>query len=291
MSGLPGGARFLMGVGAEKAGTSWLHRRLVQHPDVWTPPHKEIHYFDQLHAGVGTGFRRSKYVAVRKALNSTGWEALSEPGKLERLRWLALQGLVIDPDDEWYLSLFAAASREYAVVGEITPAYGVIGLAGFEHMARLLPDARIVFLMRHPVERLWSATRYFASKHPESGVMGSPESMVAFATRPNNLAKSGYHHTIDHIAAAFPDHHVLYGFYEDIFDSDAEKLGFLRRVCALLEIDYDRGRFSDLAKRVNASPSRPMPPEFAEALSAETAPAVDGVEQRLGRVPTSWHAR
>ena len=291
MSGLPGGARFLMGVGAEKAGTSWLHRRLVQHPDVWTPPHKEIHYFDQLYAGIGTGFRRGKYGALRKALETTPWEDLAAPGRLARLRWLALQALVVDPDDEWYLSLFAGASHEYAVVGEITPAYGVIGIEGFRHMARLLPDARIVFLMRHPVDRLWSATRYFAANHPESPLMRSPESMVAFAMRPNNLAKSRYQVTIDNIAATFPDDHALYGFYEDIFDSEAEQIAFLRRVCAVLEIDYDRGRFTDLAKVINASPERPMPADFAGALGTEMAPVIDGVEQRLGRVPSAWRAR
>jgi hypothetical protein len=158
-------------------------------------------------------------------------------------------------------------------------------------MATLLPDARIVFLMRHPVERLWSATRYYAANHPESPLMRSPESMVAFAMRPNNLAKSRYQVTIDHIAATFPDDRVLYGFYEDIFDSETEQLSFLRRVCALLGIDYARGRFTDLAKVINASPERAMPEAFADALADEMAVVVDGVEHRLGRVPAGWRNR
>ncbi len=164
------------------------------------------------------------------------------------------------------------------MVGEITPAYGVIGIEGFRHMATLLPDARIIFLMRDPVDRLWSATRYFAANHPESQLMRSPESMVAFAMRPNNLAKSRYQVTIDHIAATFPDDHVLYGFYEEIFDSEAEQLSFLRRVCALLEIDYDRGRFADLAKVVNASPERPMPRRVRRCPQRR-----DGTRGRRGR--------
>ncbi len=87
MSGLPGDARFLMGVGAEKAGTSWLHRRLVQHPDVWTPPHKEIHYFDQLYTDIGTGFRPRQ---VRHAAQGGERDGLGRPGRPGNARQAAV---------------------------------------------------------------------------------------------------------------------------------------------------------------------------------------------------------
>src|SRR5438128_12200402 len=37
--------RFL-GVGAPRAGTSWLYQNLKPHPQIWLPPLKELHYFD-----------------------------------------------------------------------------------------------------------------------------------------------------------------------------------------------------------------------------------------------------
>jgi hypothetical protein len=36
-----------LGIGAQKCGTSWLHRQLSQHPDIYMPPRKELHYWDQ----------------------------------------------------------------------------------------------------------------------------------------------------------------------------------------------------------------------------------------------------
>jgi hypothetical protein len=33
-------------VGAQRAGTSWTNRHLRRHPQIWTPPIKELHYFD-----------------------------------------------------------------------------------------------------------------------------------------------------------------------------------------------------------------------------------------------------
>ena len=36
----------LLVIGAQKAGTSWLHETLSQHPKIWVPPFKELHFFD-----------------------------------------------------------------------------------------------------------------------------------------------------------------------------------------------------------------------------------------------------
>jgi len=32
-------------IGAQKCGTSWLHRHLSAHPDLWMPPGKELEFF------------------------------------------------------------------------------------------------------------------------------------------------------------------------------------------------------------------------------------------------------
>ena len=37
-----------LGIGMQKAGTSWLHHQLSGHPDLWLPAHKELHFFDGL---------------------------------------------------------------------------------------------------------------------------------------------------------------------------------------------------------------------------------------------------
>ena len=40
-------------IGAQKAGTTWLHRNLQAHPQVWMPKEKELHYFDEKIAADG----------------------------------------------------------------------------------------------------------------------------------------------------------------------------------------------------------------------------------------------
>ena len=38
-----------LGIGAQKAATSWFWTNLRAHPEVWMPPFKELHYFDHLY--------------------------------------------------------------------------------------------------------------------------------------------------------------------------------------------------------------------------------------------------
>ena len=47
MSRLKNAPDFL-GVGMQKAGTSWLYEQLRNHPDAWLPKRKELHFFDAL---------------------------------------------------------------------------------------------------------------------------------------------------------------------------------------------------------------------------------------------------
>ena len=34
-------------IGGQKCGTTWLQDNLEQHPQIWLPPTKEVHYFDR----------------------------------------------------------------------------------------------------------------------------------------------------------------------------------------------------------------------------------------------------
>lgn len=36
-----------IGIGTQKGGTTWLYHQLRQHPDIWMPLNKELHYFDR----------------------------------------------------------------------------------------------------------------------------------------------------------------------------------------------------------------------------------------------------
>jgi hypothetical protein len=102
-----------LGIGAQKGGTTTLQRLLEQHPGVYLPPSKEVHYFS-LHYAKG---------------------------------------------ERWYLEQFHPAEPGQ-MCGEITPYY-LFHPEAPRRVHALLPEARLIVLLRDPVERTLS--QYFHS--------------------------------------------------------------------------------------------------------------------------------
>ncbi len=111
-------------IGAAKAGTSALYRYIRLHPQVYMSPKKEPHYF--------SFDSRSKQTAG--------------PGDTIRLA-------VTDP--KAYAALFDGVSDETAI-GEASPTYLYVpGTA--ERIREALPDAKLIAILRQPVDRAYSA--------------------------------------------------------------------------------------------------------------------------------------
>lgn len=113
-------------IGAPRAGTSWLYRQLLANPSVFMPSHKEPRYF-----AVDEG----------EVLNFRG------PGDAT---WLSQ----IVSDRNVYEQLFCEASQP--AVGEASTDYLYRSDVASRRMKELVPDARLIVLLRHPAERAYS---------------------------------------------------------------------------------------------------------------------------------------
>jgi len=124
-------------VGAQKAGTTWLYQQLDSHPDFWMPPLKELHYFDQL---------------------SRVQRASSPRCRDERdLRFLeSMKSLSAEPymDLENYARLFEP--KALLLSGDISPGYSTLSNEVIRRVVGYLPNLKVIFLARDPVERVWS---------------------------------------------------------------------------------------------------------------------------------------
>ena len=106
---------FLFVVGAPKCGTTSLHYYLGQHPKVFVPERKELHFFSQPDV-------RETYYPVDLINN-----------------------------EERYLACFDNA-KEGQVCGDFSPSYLAHPLAA-ERIYNALPNVRVVVCLRDPVER------------------------------------------------------------------------------------------------------------------------------------------
>jgi len=103
-------------------------------------------------------------------------------GDAGELRWYA-RYLLGRRNDGWYRSLFAPAAGR--TTGEITPRYSVLPDAAVAHAACVLTNARIVYMIRDPVERAWSNLKMGANRY------GGTESWSGENLRERVLRRSG----------------------------------------------------------------------------------------------------
>ena len=141
-----------IGIGAQKAGTTWLYRNLRAHPEIWMPKEKEIHYFDEkikLKDGLWSRLR-GEDPADQRWRRQAGVRIKRFPKgfSLQDLAW-DLRYFFGRPDDEWYASLFEQGRGK--ITGETTPDYSILDREMVAHVHDLMPRAKIVFMVRNPI--------------------------------------------------------------------------------------------------------------------------------------------
>ena len=93
------GPDFLV-IGAQRAGTTWIHLLLRQHKALWLPPVKELHYFDKPEV--------SRTVADDKELRRVILLALYAPSLWH------FPYLLGKRNQDWYVRLFARGPSQRA---------------------------------------------------------------------------------------------------------------------------------------------------------------------------------
>ncbi len=208
-----------LGIGAHRAGTTWLWRWLKHHPDIWMPPVKEIHYFDRRPVYPSPSFLASEWpfsrlfgqkhhnVFYRKLLLSRLRQDLKHPD-WKQIRW-DLRYFFGRVNDNWYASLFKDGKDR--VRGEITPAYSILNGEDVEYISGLIPNLKIIFIMRNPIARAWSNVRYDGFN-----TSNSIDKIKKFIDSPGQTLRSDYVGIIKMWKSCFPEDQFFVGFYDDL---------------------------------------------------------------------------
>jgi hypothetical protein len=268
----PRGPDFLI-IGAQRAGTTWLHRVLGQHPALWFPPIKELHYFNQLarkRTWLDAGERRR--VKLRNLKSFDRWH---------------LSYLLGLRSDEWYARLFYVAQRRGLVAGEITPSYAVLNEEGFRRIRRLNRDIKLIFVMRDPVDRAWSTVTNAYRKGRLNRL--TLTDTLAWAASTEVSARSNYLATIKQVEAVFPNEQFFCGFFDDLRDQPEQ---LVSRLVSFIGVEPTTGWTRSLPPAVNSTGGNtPMPPEFAREMANAYLPIVRDLCRRFDGPPQRWRAR
>lgn len=280
-----------LGIGVVRGGTTWLWRNLSRHRGVWLPPVKEIDFFNRLHPirGTGTAPRETgrRILADRLAdleLSRLGrYLQRLRPGQL---RWQA-RFYLGRPTERWYAGLFRDAGDR--LTGDVTPHYSALADEGVRHAARLLPEARVVLILRDPVERDWSHARHFLTDHRRRPLASvTPDEFLAFFADPGTRARGDYPPMLRAWGEAFPPDRLLIAFFDDVRERPRD---LMRRVCRFLGLPAtDADLPADLADVVNAAPPARIPPAIHRHLAELHLPDLEWLAERLEGPPSRWLA-
>ncbi|WP_419162496.1 sulfotransferase [Candidatus Palauibacter sp.] len=247
--GLSRGMPRFVGIGATRAGTSWVAAHLATHSDI-RMGRKEIHFFDRkLRAPGATGSARDRYNQLR------------------------------------YLARFVRAPGGGRVRGEITPAYAILEPDVIRRVAEWMPDAKLIFMMRDPVERAWSQARNgfprWRGKPLEE--VGRDE-LTAYLDSDPVRRRSDYARCLRAWLANYPRDQFFFGFLDEI---QGRPEALLRDLLGFLEVDLAVPDPASLARPVNASAPVPMPDWVRDHFERTYAFDADEVSELVGR-PVPW---
>lgn len=267
------GKTFLLGVGCMKGGTSWLHDYLAASPQCEPGFRKEYHVFDGLDLPAEAWMRRRVLGRARKALDAVESGGAGDATALQQASFYA--------DPELYFDYFAALARRddrTRLVADITPAYAHLSVDRLTSIRTSFEERGIrpvaVFLMRDPVDRIWSQVRMNRGRRPDEFPGSSADWVAKLHAQPGYEARTHYDHTLDALEQAFPRDQIFYAFYERLFDPEV-----LRSLSSALGIDY---REPDLARRVNESPTDdPLPDDLVRTVARHYRPVYDAVAKRF----------
>lgn len=184
-----------IGIGAQKAGTTWLYDMLAQNPSIWLPPLKEVHFFDYLDAPPARREKRRAHIAkVAGRLERGKVEKGSEGDAADKaafLRNLAGDHLLTP---EWYASIFDHPAARGRLTGEITPAYLELDEEPMQTLSAILPKTKFVLVIREPQARTLSQLKMAVAR--SKGEPGGRKDWAFFLNKIRSNVRGDYRSSI-----------------------------------------------------------------------------------------------
>lgn len=231
-----------LGIGAQKAGTTWLYRNLTHHPEVYIPQeaiHYDLHYFD-------LNFHRS-------------------------LRF--------------YANKFRAGRDK--VKGENTPAYGVMPVKSIRFVRAVMPDARLILMMRNPIDRAWShALMGLVARTSRSPEEVKETEFYAHFQSKRSLERGDYLSILDGWLSLFPRDQLYIGFFEEIAHRPQNLLSkVFAHIGVSSDVDWSSFPYDQV---VNRGPTIPMPAKYRDFLERMYCQDIEILYQRFGAPVAGW---
>ncbi|MEJ8567757.1 sulfotransferase domain-containing protein [Elongatibacter sediminis] len=261
---------FILGIGAQRTGSTWLHAQLRKNRSINMGLCKEYHVFDVLFTPYLPNYRRGLTEKINR-----GREAGEQVA-----RELKLRSFLEDPGNyfNYFHDLYERNAQTQAV-GDFTPSYSMLDADAFRFIRSGLNErgfrVRVIFMMRDPVERVWSMFHQAAKvrKALESN-QKRVATLVTF-TNPEASMRTRYDRTIAELEKVFPPDDIFYDFYERFFTP-----GSYSNLGRFLDMELENPDFATV--RNKSLEKSEVPPDLAKQAARHYAQTYRFIRHRFG---------
>ena len=227
---------FILGVGAQKAGTTWLYNYIQNDPKANFGLLKEYHFWNSV-------FSPSGMINTKKKFLMNKPKSELSPGELLRWTMIVMQN--------YYQIYFNSIINDgYQITGDMTPLYGRSTIEQFSRIKTTLENygftVKVIFLIRDPVERIWSHVRMekilFSSIDK---TMSDSEAVKKNCKNEHWRYDTEYQRTAINIDNVFDKKNIYIGVYEEMFTEEK-----VQELSDFIGIDYNS---SMIEKKINTS--------------------------------------
>jgi len=281
---------FILGVGAQKAGTTWLHRQLNANQNIDLGFRKEYHVLDAIdNSSLNKKSKnpnnrfRDKRIKQILDLNSARKLGKNLGRQRKNFKHIALELAFLDNLNHYfdYFDYLYLKNPKVEAVGDITPNYAIVKPSILRIAKKGLEQrgftVKVIFLMRDPIERVWSLARMKKRNMQEPKREKFDEIAYISKKTLDNFAhaKSSYQQTIKNLERVFDRENIYYGFYERLFNAQSHD-----DIQKFLNISIDEFETKEV---INASPkTTSIPPETNKKLVERFKPTYIYMHKRFG---------
>ena len=231
---------FLLGVGAQRAGTTWLHTQLQSSGVVARFPVKEFHIWDAISSPLFSEFDlRAGYFSLNTLKSLLRRIRRSDLDSRTELR----RKMQTSPENYFDFFRDLLEAQGCTIASDITPSYCALSEQVFSDIREGFEaydiDVKVVYILRDPADRCLSAVRKYrrdnTTKQGVDVILPEEEAFLRYLQSDHAKVRTDYPGTLTRLEKVFPAEKMHIGFFETMFQERE-----LVRLEQFLGIDIDR---------------------------------------------------
>lgn len=206
---------FILGLGNQKCGTSWLHKYLCQSNKFADGYTKEFHVWDR--RDISLLAHHQSHLSLKTLIS------------LKRYRRYKVE------NTDYYFSYFdKLMSGDKVISADITPCYSGLKSNRLEYIKKRFSEkgieTKVVILVREPLSRIKSAVRFNLDRRCYYEGISLNETdfqnaLIQYYTTEHCSMRTNYQNIISEAKGIFSSDNIHIGFYENMFErSEVERL-------------------------------------------------------------------